>query len=90
MERYKKNLDILIARGERLYLAMQRECFPDEFDRTIKKQFGDKAKSIKAFLIYKTSRFQPAADAQGVRLHPSTSYPPRTPEHSTGAIPGDR
>lgn len=58
LERYKKDLDALIARGEKLHLAMQRECFPDEFDRTIKKQFGDKARSIIESLPSFTQKYQ--------------------------------
>jgi len=58
LERYKKDLDTLIAKGERLHLAMQRECFLDEFDRTIKKQFGDKAESVIESLPSFTEKYQ--------------------------------
>ena len=43
LDRYKKNLDSLLTNGERLYLAIRHECFPEEFSRAIEKQLGDKA-----------------------------------------------
>jgi hypothetical protein len=43
LDRYKKDLDSLIAKGGRLLLAITRECSPEEFDKTAKKQFRDKA-----------------------------------------------
>ena len=43
LDRYKKNLDYLLTNGERLYLAIRHECFPEEFSRAIEKQLGDKA-----------------------------------------------
>lgn len=46
LERYKKDLNALIDRGNKLYFAMQRECFPDKFDRILKKKAGDKTGSI--------------------------------------------
>ncbi len=46
LERYKKDLDILVAKGEELHLAMQAECFPDDVARALKKQNADKAKEI--------------------------------------------
>jgi len=46
LERYKKDLDSLLAEGDRLHLAMQRDCFPERLDRAVKKQFGDQAESI--------------------------------------------
>jgi len=58
LERYKKDLDALIARGGKLHLAMQRKCFPDEFDRTLKKKFGDKAGSIIESLPSFTEKYQ--------------------------------
>ena len=45
LDRYKKDLDSLIATGERLFLAIQRECMPKEFDEAVKKHL--KAKQTK-------------------------------------------
>jgi len=44
--RYENDLDALIRKGDQLHLAMQRECFPDELERILKKGFGDEAGSI--------------------------------------------
>ncbi|MDI6891517.1 MAG: hypothetical protein QMD08_00760 [Actinomycetota bacterium] len=46
IDRYKKELDSLIEKGSMLHMAMQRECFPDEMDSSIKKQFGAEAADI--------------------------------------------
>jgi hypothetical protein len=46
LDRYKKDLESLINRGDRLYNAIQLECFPEEFKKEVKKQLGDKAKDI--------------------------------------------
>jgi len=46
LDRYKKDLDSLLAKGDQLHLAMQRECLPEEFERVAKKQLGDEAKDI--------------------------------------------
>lgn len=46
LERYKKDLDTSINQGEKLFNAIQRECFPKEFDRIVKKTIGDKAEEI--------------------------------------------
>jgi hypothetical protein len=40
LDRYKKDLDTLLAKGERLHLAMQSECFPEQIKRALKHQFG--------------------------------------------------
>ncbi len=49
LDRYKKDLDSLVERSEQLHMALQRECFPAEFEKAVKKQLGDKAKdAIKA------------------------------------------
>ena len=39
LDRYKKDLDSLVANGRKLYLAMRLECFPDQFDAKAKKIF---------------------------------------------------
>ncbi len=46
LDRYKKDLDSLIERGQDLHIAMQFECFPKETESALKKEFGDKAKEI--------------------------------------------
>jgi hypothetical protein len=46
LDRYKRDLDSLIAKGERLFVAMQRECSPRGFDEEVKKQYKDKADEI--------------------------------------------
>jgi hypothetical protein len=46
LDRYRKDLDSLLARGQGLQLAMRRECFPEETERALKKKAGDKAKAI--------------------------------------------
>jgi hypothetical protein len=43
LDRYRKDLDTLIAKGEELHLAMQAEQFPEEFKSQTKKRFGKKA-----------------------------------------------
>lgn len=43
LDRYKKDLDSLITKGEQLLFAIARECSPEEFDKAIKKQYKDKA-----------------------------------------------
>src|SRR6266436_318512 len=37
LERYEKDLASLLARGEKLSLAIQKECHPNEFKRAIEK-----------------------------------------------------
>jgi hypothetical protein len=46
LDRYKKDLDSLIAKGELLFFAIQRECLPQEFDKEVKKQYKDKAEEF--------------------------------------------
>ena len=58
LDRYKKDLVALIATGEKLHLAIERECYPDEFDRVIKQQLGDQAKSTIESLPSFTERYQ--------------------------------
>lgn len=45
LERYKKDLTALIAKGNKLHIAIQLECFPEEI-KTAKKQLGKKAKEV--------------------------------------------
>lgn len=46
LDRYKKDLDALLTKGNDLHLAMQTECFPEEVEREIKKSSGGKVKEI--------------------------------------------
>ena len=45
IERYKKDLDALVERGERLRAAMQYECYPKEFAASAKKSLDDEAEA---------------------------------------------
>ncbi len=46
LDRYKKDLDSLLAKGDDLHLAMQEECFPVQLEAALKKEVGDKAKGM--------------------------------------------
>jgi hypothetical protein len=46
LERYMKDLDSLIKKGDILHNAMQAECFPEEVQAQFKKAFGKKAKEL--------------------------------------------
>lgn len=43
LERYKKDLNALIAKGDALFNAIQRYSHRSEFDKEVRKQFGDAA-----------------------------------------------
>jgi hypothetical protein len=58
VDRYKDNLSSLITRGERLHYAMQREYAPEEFERIVKKQLGDKAKDFLKTLPSFSEKYQ--------------------------------
>lgn len=45
LERYKKDLDALIAKGNKLNLAIEFECFPEQV-KTLKKKLGEKAEGV--------------------------------------------
>ena len=62
LDRFKKDLDTLIAKGEQLEMAIQAETFPSEFADAVKKhkkQLGDEAKGILAALPSFTNGYQP-------------------------------
>lgn len=59
LERYKKDLDSLVGRGEQLDLAMQKECVPEQFIRQLKKAFGDKTSEILKALPKFHEAYQP-------------------------------
>ena len=43
LDRYKKDLHSLIAKGERLHLAIQAECFPRDLESALSKTLGEKS-----------------------------------------------
>jgi len=45
LERYKKDLVALIAKGNKLHLAMQVECFPEQWKKA-QKQLGKKSEDV--------------------------------------------
>ncbi len=59
LDRYKKDLDSLIANGEKLSLAIQAECFPEEFKKALKRAHGDKAKTVLKALPQFKEAYQP-------------------------------
>ena len=50
LDQYKKDLASLIATGEHLQLSIKAECYPEQFESSVKKKFGAKAKEIIADL----------------------------------------
>ena len=58
LDRYKKDLDALLAKGEELHLAMEAESLP-EFARVLKEQYGDKAREIVKGLPSFAEAYQP-------------------------------
>lgn len=44
LERYKKDLDSLLAKGEELAMSLQHYCFKSNFEESVQKQFGDGSK----------------------------------------------
>src|SRR3977135_1707721 len=46
LDRYKKDLDALIAKGERVTIVMQHDCFPKETEDQIKSQLKDGAQKF--------------------------------------------
>ena len=58
LDRYKRDLDALIDKGERLFLAIQHECDPEHFARRAKGSWGDKAAEIIRALPSFTDEYQ--------------------------------
>ena len=50
LDRYKKDLDSLIAKGEDLHLAMQAETAPEAFEKALKKHGGKDKDAVKEFI----------------------------------------
>jgi hypothetical protein len=47
LDRFKKDLDSLITKGQRLRFAMQSECWPQHFEEWLKKELGYDDKAAK-------------------------------------------
>ncbi len=58
LDRYKKDLDKLISKGNKLHLAIQMDCFPKELTKQIKEQFGAKADKVIADIPSFDSEYQ--------------------------------
>jgi len=46
LDRYRKDLDALLKKGEKLFLAIQAECSSAQFERVMKKEYGENAMDI--------------------------------------------
>lgn len=46
LDRYKKDVEALLEKGELLHLAMQHECRIADFETTLENEFGDKSKDV--------------------------------------------
>jgi hypothetical protein len=46
LDRYRNDLDALVAKGEMLDVAMQLECWPEQTIKALKKKVGDKANEV--------------------------------------------
>lgn len=44
LERYTRDLDALIKKGDMLHMGLEHYCLPDEFEAEVKRQLGKKAK----------------------------------------------
>jgi len=58
LDRYKKDLDLLVEKGGNLSNAMQLECFPEQFERVLKK-YGNDAKEIRKTIPSFKEAYQP-------------------------------
>ncbi len=58
LDRYKKDLNSLIARGDELSHAIQAECVPNEFARAVKENLGNKANEFIKSLPSFTKHYQ--------------------------------
>jgi hypothetical protein len=47
LDRYQADLDSLIRNGAALLNAIQKECYPDEFAATLKREMGDQSEKLK-------------------------------------------
>lgn len=60
LDRYKNDLDALLATGERLHQAMQLECFQDQFLSGARKKYGEGAAALIKDLPSFADSYQPA------------------------------
>ena len=67
IDRYKDDLDALLAKGTDLYNAMQYECHPKEFVRVVETSLGDEAKGYIESLPSFKNEYQPwYSEAKGL------------------------
>jgi hypothetical protein len=59
LDRYKKDLESLIAKGERLHIAMQAECFPEQVELAFKEKYNKEAKALLKALPSLAEAYQP-------------------------------
>ena len=59
LDRYKKDLESLIAKSEKLHIAIQAECFPEQIEQAFSKRYGKKAKDLLKQLPLFTEAYQP-------------------------------
>ena len=59
VDRYKKDLDTLLNKGEKLHNAIQYECLPQEFKRAAGESLGDKADEFIQALPSFKDEYQP-------------------------------
>lgn len=59
LDRYRKDLDALISKGEELHLAIQAECLPKQVEQVLKGKYGDKAEGLIAALPSFSDAYQP-------------------------------
>jgi hypothetical protein len=46
LDRYQKDLDALVFKGDGLLFAMRHDCYPEESERYVKDRCGEKAKAV--------------------------------------------
>src|SRR4051794_16290753 len=59
LDRYKKDLDSLIQRGELLHVALQKECLPQAFAKATKDDLDEKTRKVLKSLPSFTDGYQP-------------------------------
>lgn len=59
LDRYKEDLESLIQRGNELFMALQHECFPEEFEQNLRKELGRKSAEVLKALPSFREAYQP-------------------------------
>lgn len=59
LERYKKDLESLIGKAEKLHIAIQAECFPEQIEQAFKERYGKKTKEFLKALPLFAEAYQP-------------------------------